>query len=75
MVLRIRDDRGLVLRYLHHGQTLKVDHGVRHCRFRGASSEREMLSKKNSTAYIHASRCRNVPTSCGTGNPDSDPVS
>ena len=31
MVLGIRDDRGLVLRYLHHGQTLEVDNGIRHC--------------------------------------------
>jgi hypothetical protein len=31
MILRIRDDRGLVLRHLHHGQTLEVDNGVRHC--------------------------------------------
>ena len=31
MVLRIRNDRGLVLRYLHHGQTLELDNGIRHC--------------------------------------------
>ena len=30
MILRIRNDRGLVLRYLHHGQTLEVDNGIRH---------------------------------------------
>ena len=30
VVLRIRDDRGLVLRHLHHGEALEVDHGVRH---------------------------------------------
>ena len=31
MVLRVRNDRGLVLRNLHYGQTLKVDNGIRHC--------------------------------------------
>lgn len=34
MVLRIRNDSSLVLRYLHHGQTLEVHDGVRHCRSR-----------------------------------------
>lgn len=28
MVLRIRNDRSLVLRYLYHGQTLEVDDSV-----------------------------------------------
>lgn len=34
MVLRIRNDRGLVLRHLHHGQALKSDDSIRHCRSR-----------------------------------------
>ena len=34
VVLRIRNDRGLVLRHLHHGQTLESDHSVRYCRSR-----------------------------------------
>ena len=37
MVLRIRNDRGLVLRYLHHSQTLEVDHGVRHCKIQACA--------------------------------------
>jgi hypothetical protein len=73
VVLRVRNDRGLVLRYLHHGQTLKVDHGVRHCPPR--ISQKRIGSAKTCTAYIHASRCRYAPTSCGTGNRDSVPVS
>ena len=39
MVLRIRNDRGLVLRYLHHSQTLEVDHGVRHCRIKACAPQ------------------------------------
>ena len=32
VVLRIRNDRGLVLRHLHHGQALESDDRVRHCK-------------------------------------------
>jgi hypothetical protein len=32
VILRIRNDRSLVLRHLHHGQTLERDDRVRHCK-------------------------------------------
>jgi hypothetical protein len=30
-VLRVRNDRSLILRDLYHGQPPEIDHGVRHC--------------------------------------------
>jgi len=37
VVLRIRNDRGLVLRHLDHGQALESDDSVRHCRSRSTA--------------------------------------
>lgn len=72
MVLRIRNDRGLVLRYLHDRQTLEVDNRIRHCpiqkrrRSVGSSSPHD-----DQPAYIRTFRCKYAPTSSGMGNLDT----
>ncbi len=80
MVLRVRNDRSLILRYLHHGQTLKVDNGIRHCRIQRlikkisqAPTEWGLMQIEPPT-YVRVSRCKYAPTSCGMGNLGSVPV-
>ena len=75
MVLRIRNDRGLVLRHLHHGQALETDDSVRHCRSRPTALSVGLHVVCEQYTYVHASPCTSAPTNCGTGNPDSVPVS
>ena len=77
MILGIRNDRGLVLRYLHHGQTLEVDNGIRHCRdskFNSDELPQTGIFGKIKTTYIHVSHCKCAPTSCGMGNLGNVPV-